>query len=301
VYIKDCIKAAENLNEELLTQLRHTYEGKCFAGSRIIRILNLKSADSFETSPLICISTITDDGSGDVDVRFEAEAIILEPGEILNNCVIAPTKERRGIIHLEHEHATVVIKGDSNLSLKAGQIVSCKVEKSDCNPLSGKINVIASLNLKYDHPIIKASSDFDPTKTKDYEAIQKIIEHINSLNYIDDKTAARRKFFTQFLIPENTNDFKVKGRYKLLGGKYIIQKDRYYRSILGDTAEVIIEEVMVDEDIEGAAVIGSMTGSNLVYKFLSAYYNTAYTIKSMMEIYPETDDETNSNLWEIYS
>jgi hypothetical protein len=280
--------------------LKDKYEGKTLGGSRIVKILDIVSMGK-SSIPLVSISVTHDDASGEFDVEFEAEAIVFEPGEIINGCTVAPTRERRGIIHLEHEHATIAVKGDTGTemaALKPNQMISCKVEKADCNFLGDKINVLASLNLKYDSPIIQASSDFNPTKNTDFAGVEKMIAHIKSLNDLDAGTIKRRRFFTKFLTPSARSDLKVKSQpVKLLNNKYTIEKNKYYREVLGDSDEPQIEEVEVSDE---SIVFGQMTGANMVYKFLTAYYNSTFTIKSMIEIYPEEDDEANSNLWDLY-
>lgn len=295
IAIKNPISFAEDEEANLMKCIKSKYEGACFGNSRIIRILNIVSLKDYPDQPLR-ISTNVDDGSADVCVEFEAEAVILEPGEILNGCTVANTKERRGIIHLEHEHANIGIKGDSSFTLNPGQIVSCKILQSQCTQMGEKLTAMATFNLRYDHPIIEATSDFNPAKTTDFAHVDKIISHINSLNEIDNKSNTRRNFFKRFLLGKDNYPATQKGApIKILGNKYTVTKGKFYREVLDDSNEPAMVEVT-----DPVIVPGKMSGGDMIYKFLSSYYSIAYTIKSMMEIYPEADDAANSNLWELY-
>jgi DNA-directed RNA polymerase subunit E'/Rpb7 len=296
----DPLSANEDLENNILKYLRERYEGKCMQNMRISKVVGLDSTMSETTSLLTCISRGTDDGSGDVTVRFTAEACTFETGEVISGCTVSTIRERHGLIHLDHPDAFIVVKNSNNLnSLRPGQKVTCKVTLCQSNPFAEKLSIIATFDLRCKtNYVIKANDTFTPNPASQ-AMLDKIIEPIQTLRDVEI-AVVRQKFFSKFLIVNPIEPVK-KNTISLLSPKYTIQAGHYYRFVFG-ALDPLIEDVT--EDVQSGKNTDhaqTMVSYVMIDRFLRLYYNITFAIKSMDEAYPEEDDESNVNLWGVLS
>jgi hypothetical protein len=282
---EDPIKIAEDPDTHIVNALHETFVGKYLNGCIITKILKINNSNE----PMLFISNIIPDGSAGMDIEFDAEAITFERDEIITGCTITATKNDNWI-HLTHPYAYIAIQLEKRLmSLTVGQIVPCRVLITDSQPNRDKINIIASLNIRFDPPVIyTCNADFSLKNNND-KSIKDILEHISEVtNMLESYNKTRIELFSDILYPIGIK--LIKANALNIDKNLVLKKNTNYTNIIS-------EATLIETKDES---VGTHNPADLVYKFLSIHYRFLQTIYEMCQMYPE-DKKADENLFKIFN
>lgn len=183
VDVSNPIRIFASPEANLIEILSRQYQGKCYKGCFINRIISIKKRSFCE------VSRFTSPNIGTIHLIFEAEVTVLYTGEILNGCRIVSRDERHGIVTL--------MKGD-NIKIRAldsdrkfatfgkGAFISVIVGAGSYKPNIPKISVNAKIlifpTIKPVYTITKGSVLSDTLKNMLNDAT----ERLNKIKGTDD-------------------------------------------------------------------------------------------------------------------
>lgn len=136
-----------NVDVNIMTELRRLYEGKCYQGAFIMKVLEVPNRGPCN------IITSNLKAHGSIDVHFKAHVVILGEWDILTGVEITSNSQ---IVHgrckIEDDGyvapISVIIDKAANApidSLKVGQIVSVRVIRFSHEPMCAEINAVGCL------------------------------------------------------------------------------------------------------------------------------------------------------------
>jgi DNA-directed RNA polymerase subunit E'/Rpb7 len=171
---------SNNYNELCLKLLKQKFEKKCYASSLIISI------DKIVRISEVRFPTNRIDGAGYIDVIFEADTIIYEPGDIICCKVTKGTKE----IYAEHKYIDLKVKRDvkSNLLkiIKDNQIIPFKIQRCKYIIDSKKISAIAKPLIPEQEPINYYYQISEKISEKEELKLSKLMFMINQQEKINE-------------------------------------------------------------------------------------------------------------------
>lgn len=140
--IGSCVAFYTNFERNLIERLRRDYDGVCYDGNLIIRVLRVvrcgECAFIAPTMPTI----------GTLSVVFRALVVNYSPDDLIAGCVVRPIKDH-GRITMNSSHANVIIiqtkEAQDVAVLDAGAVVAVRATGVLANPGSDKISVGAEL------------------------------------------------------------------------------------------------------------------------------------------------------------
>lgn len=309
----------------VMDKLKQRFEGKCEKNSLIVRILEIvkRSKCKLAKSRL--------DGSGDVNVRFTAEAIIYNDDDILTGCEVQKI-ERGNKIICKHEIAVVNIKGNRNLqSLKPGQKITIKIVS--VSYLKGKDKItIYGVPYSYSYKFIIYSTTIDPSSIsfENIEVLKKKLQEIDEeaklYEKIDKKAVA---FFNNTYYPfkESFDSFRKsisKTKIPLID-VYDLTKTLITSTKKDDQPVFLMRHPIIDkstsltfklddDDLKSKTISDlldpqsyevEIVKENIAFvllNFLNDYLSHIRILREMTEIYPaEKDIDDHSNIWGIYN
>jgi hypothetical protein len=130
-------------SEFILNKVRTLYEGRCLNSTLVVKVIRI-----IQHSDIYCTKS-RNDGSSDLDIRFEAEAIVYNVGNVIVGCEIKKV-ENTGQIICFAPHA--VIRLDINRLVQAlgeGSIIPVRVIESAYTFGKREITVVGEI---YTHP-----------------------------------------------------------------------------------------------------------------------------------------------------
>jgi len=136
------INFAADKERHLLLQLRKTYEGRCWKGAYIRKVLGIVSAGA------INIERTNTSGRGSVDVRFKAEVTVFSAWDILVGAVRSPAFKDMLICDYSAKGVKAVLTLTVSKETEAiglGQKFPARVIIADHAPMRENINVVATL------------------------------------------------------------------------------------------------------------------------------------------------------------
>lgn len=195
-----------DLDIVILDKLRKIFEGKCFQSSLIHKIIRI-----IRRSLVRPAQNLTD-GSGNVNVVFEAEAIVYNENDIITDCVVKNV-ERSGELICKIDHAAIHIRGNVILrGIQIGQTIPIRVVTVRYS--KGKDNITINAT-PYFHPmsVFLYKTDISPTKVSQ-ETIEVLSDLIKTAE-VEEKTfkdldPKLRDFFTDVFYPfaEDSDKFE---------------------------------------------------------------------------------------------
>lgn len=188
----------------IMSKLRKVFEGKCYKSSLIRRITRIVRRGWIKPAQNLT------DGSSDVNVIFEAEAIVYNEGDIITDCVVKNV-ERSGELICKSEHAAIHIRGNVTLrGIQTGQTIPVRVVSVRYSVGKDSITINGT---PYFHPMtfFLYKTDITPGKVP-AEVIELLrslhknaIEAENKFSELDPKL---RKFFTETFYPFTEDKFE---------------------------------------------------------------------------------------------
>jgi len=186
-----------DLDVVVLDKLRQIFEGKCYKSSLIFKILKI-----IRRSMVRPAQNLTD-GSGNVNVVFEAESIVYNENDIITDCVVKNV-ERSGELICKIDHAAIHIRGNVILrGIQIGQTIPIRV--MGVRYSKGKDNITINAT-PYFHPMsfFLYKTDIALTKSTDetVSIISDLIKNAEAeevkFNDVDSKI---KEFFIKIFYP----------------------------------------------------------------------------------------------------
>ncbi len=174
----------------ILDKLKEQYEGKCFSGCLIKKILSVDQMGS------VIMSTRHQDGTAFCDIRFKAIGFVYSKYDILYNCIVQNI-EKNGSIVCKNENAAIKIRGHAALSkISKGDVILARVGVCKYNINQPRISVNAYPFI----PIAQKPMKFTirPKKSACIAALQK---KYNALVRGDKSDAKCKNYFSILLYP----------------------------------------------------------------------------------------------------
>lgn len=304
-----------DIDQILIEKIKKRFENKCEGNSLIVKFLEIITRSNCR------VSKSRLDGSGDIDVKFKAEAIVYNENDVLNNCEVQKIEKGTKII-CKHERAVIVIDTKKILqSLKPGQKIPVKVGSVSYIKGNDKITIYGSpYTYSYMFNIYIANvnniyqEDIDMLKIK----IEQINDELEKHKKIDKKAY---EFFDELLYPFiNKIDYK-KELTKNSKNKFLdcielaknIEKEQVSKrifcrhTIIDKSTPDIIEldsEKQNNEFFDPEKFGIKIINENIIFilfSFLNDYLTHIRAIREMTEIYnTEKDLEQHNNIWNIY-
>ena len=140
--INNCVAFYTNFEDNLLARLHHDFDGICYGGNLILRVLSVVKHGEcmFVNSTAATVGTLS--------VIFCALVVSYGPGDLIAGCIVGPMRDS-GRITMQSEHANAIIiqtKEDQDVSvLNTGSIVAIYVTGFYAGPGCNRISVTANL------------------------------------------------------------------------------------------------------------------------------------------------------------
>ena len=125
----------ENIDQIILDKLRSRYEGKCEQNILVKKIVGIIKRSC------IRLSKNQLNGSSELSVRFQVEAIVYYPDDILTGCEVLYIDTNSNTIGCKHTHAIITVKGARKLvGIEVGNKLTLKVNA--VSYLRGKSQIV---------------------------------------------------------------------------------------------------------------------------------------------------------------
>jgi hypothetical protein len=140
--INNCVAFYTNFDENLIARLHRDYDGICYGGNLILRVLSV-----VRTGECMFLNS-TSATTGTLSVIFAALVVSYAPGDLIAGCVVGPIRDpTRVTMQSTHANAMIVqTGGDQDTAvLNTGAIVTVYVTGSYAGPGFDRISVTANL------------------------------------------------------------------------------------------------------------------------------------------------------------
>ncbi len=218
-----------DIDAVVMSKLRR-YEGRCISSSMVEKIL--KIIDRSQWMPDAELA----DGSGNINVIFEADAIIYHEGDIITNCVvnhIERTGEGRLGLICQTDHAAVHIRGNTSLrDVQPGQIIPIRVNTVRYSKGQKSITMNATPYFQsMEFYLVKTNVDVSAARQEDIETLQLLLEHqADAKQKLDDAEPKLVKFFTDTFHPFKDTKIKTPAKFS---EKSIVEESKRLVDSLG--------------------------------------------------------------------
>jgi hypothetical protein len=196
-----------DMDSIIMDKLRR-FEGKCLRSSMVEQVQRIIKRSMWMPAQNLA------DGSGNINVIFEAIAVIYNEGDIITNCVvdnIERTEGRLGLI-CQTDHAAVHIRGNTNLrGVQAGQTIPIKVNTVRYSKGQQSITINATPYFQsMEFYLFKTDIDPSAANQEDLEVLKTLLEQqAEAQKNIKGSEPKLVKFFTETFHP-----FKNMGKIK---------------------------------------------------------------------------------------
>ncbi|MCK9604229.1 MAG: hypothetical protein M0R66_07725 [Candidatus Omnitrophica bacterium] len=154
--VNNCVAFYTNFDDNLLARLRRDYEGMCFEGHLILRVLRVMRVGE------CAFVQSTHPNIGSLSVAFRALIVNYSPRDIIAGCVVRPIREH-GRVVMQSQHANTMIiqsREDQDVAvLGAGAVVVVRAIGTFAGPGYDRISVNATLfepaTVTYYYPIAR--------------------------------------------------------------------------------------------------------------------------------------------------
>jgi hypothetical protein len=186
----------------LMQKLSSRYRGRCFQSIYILSIVRIIRRSSIRM-------TITRlDGSASVDVQYEVEGLVLNPGDVLHGCKIIEI--HNNAITAEHKYVGIKLQNSvtNKISqiLQVGQTIPVVVQKVRYIPHQKNISMIATpyIPTTNEDPIYRIKSALTPPEV---EKLGMFVDQIDDELKLHDGIKDERKyiFFHDLMYPYKNN------------------------------------------------------------------------------------------------
>lgn len=217
-----------DIDAVVMSKLRR-YEGKCLSSSMVEKIIKIIDRSKWMPDAELA------DGSGNINVIFEADAIVYHEGDIITNCVVKHIERtgdgRLGLI-CQTDHAAVHIRGNTSLrDVQTEQIIPIRVNTVRYSKGQKSITINATPYFQsMEFFLIKTNIDA-AARQEDIETLQTLLEQQDDAKKkLDEVEPKLVKFFTDTFHP--FKDVKVKSPAKF-SEKSIIEEAKRLIASLG--------------------------------------------------------------------
>ena len=215
-----------DIDKIVMDKLRK-YEGQCIRSSMIEQIIRIIKRSSWIPAQNLA------DGSGNINVIFEAYAIIYNEGDIIADCVvhnIERTEGRMGLI-CQTDHAAVYIRGSTSLrGVQVGQTIPIRVNTVRYSKGQKSITINATpyfQSMKF--YLFKTDIDPSAAKQEDVEVLRIMLEQQEEAQKnIQEADTKIVKFFTDIFHPFKG---KIKSPAKFSDKSIIAEAKRLIESL----------------------------------------------------------------------
>jgi hypothetical protein len=292
--IEDPISTYANANTNILRKLQAKYEGRCYAGCFIMKVLNIVK----RSECIIMQNTESCDGS--INVMFRAQVIQLLPGEVLhNNKIIKKELERKLLVATNNICSLNINTEGIYDSVAPGQKVPAVIVQSLCTVGSDHVTAYAN---PYVPTAAFTAYNFNGVKVekKHLETLKEIKSLIDdAVEKFEELLPADVEFFSNLIYP-----FKTK---KTITDKVILLDDIKE----GVTLNVLARPSSMDLNKKQAYFIDptkytcdvkNVDAGEGIHALYTEFYQRIELIIGFVETYKTKDDkESHINLWKIFN
>jgi hypothetical protein len=188
------------------------YEGKCLSSSMVEKITRIIQRSMWTPAQNLA------DGSGNINVIFEAVAIIYTEGDIVTNCIvdnIERTEGRLGFI-CRTDHAAVHIRGNTNLrGIQPGQIIPIRVNTVRYSKGQQSITINATPYFQtMEFFLYKTDIDPSTVNQEDLEVLRNLLEQqAEAEKTLKEDEAKLVKFFQSTFHPFKSDKIKSPAKF----------------------------------------------------------------------------------------
>ncbi len=300
LHITDCIGIYTDPNN-ILTLVVNTYEGVCYNGVYILKVLRVVMIGDCE------INKDGAPGFGTIPVMFDAEALVYLPGEIINGCVIQ--KHDETIILCSTPLANILIKNQpSTASLTTGQMISVRVGRAGYTPMVNKVAITAIVFIpdktftvyKIVPPVVTKAAAQEYLK----DTIMRIEEEKKRVEGFTAGNAKGIAFFTQALYAYTSPQQPPTGA-KIVDLMTLISSDGppmpHYIS-RDRRIDLTTANVYVYDAPPAGLNVQEMNTQNVLVSMFEDYCMFLRTLRESLEYYSTPDLLlSHKNLWTIYA
>lgn len=295
--IKNPVRLFSNAEPKIIELLAQQFEGRCYKGCLINRILSIKKRSFCE------VNRFSDPNIATINVVFEVTATVYAVGEIINGCRIINRNEETGVVTLAKGDNVKIIMGDPRRnfeSFKRGSLVSVIVGTARY-PVNHNAITINSTMLRF--PAIKPAFTVAPTSWDNVDAGVKQMynDAVARLDHISSTAdgAALVKFYDNML-----SAFKLPaGRLKDANQLPLIEAIAKGGNISVDPRLPIssINVVVGEPNREYSVFMEAPNSEEAIFELVNDMANRINTICDHVEIYNTRKlIEEYKALWELY-
>jgi hypothetical protein len=274
----------------LLYTLAERYEGKCYRSCLITSVTSIVRRSNM----------MLNDVGGSIDVMFEVEGIVLQPGYIITDALVVNRASNMGIetIIATTKYANISIIGDRHLdSVKVGQYLPVVVSDVGYMLYEPKISVRATSSI---HSVIPKYFKVQ-TDDVDVNMLSGLLKQINLMeakcNTLDRKSW---KYFDDLLYaykkqPERAGEI-ISGGIKVTD---LVNSIKDYKYIGCDNSvhrTTGLASAVVPADIVPCDIAGNTA---IVSYLLETYYYGLKTIHDIIALHDGNSLVTHKNIWLI--
>lgn len=287
----------------LLNKIKKMYEGRCLNSTLITKINKIS-----QQSDVYC-SKNDNIGSSELDIRFEADAVVFNDGNIIPNCEIKTIETTGQIICLA---PNVVIRLEINRliqSLGPESKIPVKVNNSSYQFGRREITVNGEAYFHPQNEYIIYQVKFDDNKTFSQESSEqfqiltdKIKEEIKSI-----PKSTNYSYFVDLFYPLNkVSEEKHKDLISILEYADYIKQDNFvfkHPTVNESTGKIYVMQDRPSEkftkDYEVSFVIEK--ADTVIYQMLREYLNYLIMLRKYSELYDTKEKlDTNKKVWKLY-
>ena len=201
-----------DIDAVVMSKLRK-YEGRCLSSSMVEKITRIVTRSMWMPDAELA------DGSGNINVIFEADAIIYHEGDIITNCTVNHIERtgdgRLGLI-CQTVHAAVHIRGNTSLrDVQTGQIIPIKVNTVRYSKGQKSITINATPYFQsMEFFLVKTNIDPSAARQEDVETLQILLEQQAEMKKkLDSAEPKLVKFFTDTFHPFKDDKIKTPAKF----------------------------------------------------------------------------------------
>ena len=266
------------------------------------------------------------DGDSNTSIRFTADVIVYNHGEIINGCTIIK-KEPNGIVHAKSEYAGLQLSIQNNMVIfKEGDVVPVRVKRVRYNVNQSAISVSAMpfIPIPYSHIYYRHTSNLDKQHIKELRVIVHDIESIlKEFTALSPNKKKIHKFFIDLLfnksdkntIPNNSEKLSMSkiltiaegsGGPNAPGSGITYMPNGHYDDmtvyrVAEDDAATVLEKTASQSEKLNIDVIEE-SSYLVLYNILLTQLSRVQTIKNFIEFYPDFNAvQKNKEIWKLYS
>ena len=283
-----------DVERNLMNLLKETFEGKCYKGCFITKIL--KIIDTFDG----LISSDEPDCTVSINVRFEVEAIIYTNGEIVPNCVLSKilSGKRFFISSISNNKSKVAILIDENnfnRVIREGQSAPIRVTNATFKIGNNTVFAKGELYLPKKPEIYTIKVDDLEEYLKSEKDKVKVLK--NNLEKLKNANNIVKKIDSYFSPSSSQSKKNTKHLIDLFSGKISLSGEyvKFYKFAPYNTDLIIIEKTTIDES---SVIIDSGVAVETIMNEINNHIEM--TLQTGEFFADEKEFKKQDNVWKIY-